>query len=139
MGYPSVDTIKLFCEILNRDGIDSITENIILSGNNPKLNPILIYFKRTLTDMLKEELYEEVDGYTTGFLTCLDIFRRQLDADDVSLEDLEIQIENMCGWTDYLEHENLKLRNELNELNRRNKELQELLSSRINGDLTDTT
>jgi hypothetical protein len=98
------------------------------------MHPILSFFKIAITQMLEDNLFDEVDGYSTGFMTCLDLFRRQMDAEKITLEELEIQIENMCGWTSFLENEALEMKNEINELKRQNKELREMFPVQNDGD-----
>lgn len=134
MNYPTVETISLFTEILRRDGMEEITENILLRGKDVRMHPILSFFKIAITQMLEDNLFDEVDGYSTGFMTCLDLFRRQMDAEKITLEELEIQIENMCGWTSFLENEALEMKNEINELKRQNKELREMFPVQNDGD-----
>jgi hypothetical protein len=134
MNYPTVETINLFTEILKRDGMEEITENILLRGKDVRMHPILSFFKIAITQMLEDNLFDEVDGYSTGFMTCLDLFRRQMDAEKITLEELEIQIENMCGWTEFLEREALDMKNEINELKRQNKELREMFPVQNDGD-----
>jgi len=138
MSYPTLDTISVFKEMLRRDGVEDIIEKLIIKNTDTRLFPILGYFKATLTHLMEDGLYDEIDGYSTGFLTCLDLFRRQIESNKVKFSDLEIQIENMCGWTEFLEKEALEIKTELNELRRQNKELQGMLSVQKNGDIPNT-
>lgn len=127
MGYPNNDTISLFSEIVKRDGIEEIMEKLIdKASKDPKMKPLLGFFKSTLTTMLEDELFDEVDGYSTGFITCFDMFRRQIESEKISLEDLLLQVDNLCGWNEFLEIENLTLKKEINELTRQNTELRSL-------------
>jgi hypothetical protein len=141
MTYPTADTINAFIEIVERDGIEPITEYLILKNKDTRIQPMLVFFKKIIINMMEDELFDEADGYSTGFISCLDLFRRQIQAEKVTLEELEIQIENMCGWSEYLESENLtlcnkngELINKINELTRRNKELQEMYAVSSDGD-----
>ena len=102
MGFPSIDTVNLFCEIVEREGMEKISESLLLRSKDLRLIPILSYLKTVLLSLIKDDLIDEANGYSAGFLTCLDMFRRQLDSEEVSLEDVELQLQNMCGWTEFL-------------------------------------
>ena len=142
MGYPTIETVRMFAEITNRDGFEEISEQLLLKGKDQRMIPLLSYFKQAIIQMMEAELYDEADGYSSGFITCLDMFRRQIEAEAITLEELEIQINNMSGWISYLENESVllngqikDLRNELIELTRRNKELSEMRPLGPDGDL----
>lgn len=139
MGYPSLETVQMFVEIANRDGLEEIIENMLLKNKELRMLPLLSYFKQMIVNMIENELYDEADGYSSGFLSCLDIFRRQINSEVVKLEDIEIQLANMCGWSEFLEIENLKLRNEVIELTRRNKELQKMPTLQSDGNFPGPT
>ena len=139
MGYPSLETVQMFVEIANRDGLEEIIENMLLKNKELRMLPLLSYFKQMIVNMIENELYDEADGYSSGFLSCLDIFRRQINSEVVKLEDIEIQLANMCGWSEFLEIENLKLRNEVIELTRRNKELQKVPPIQHDGNFPGST
>lgn len=129
MSYPHSDEIKAFSEILDRDGIQVIFENLVeYSKENPKLSPMIGYLSLVISVLLKDDLIEESNGYVSGYVSCLDIFRRHFDTQEIKLEDIELQIGNLCGWISFLEEENLAMRNEINELTRKNKELSKLSS-----------
>lgn len=113
MTYPSMDTVNLFYEILKRDGVEEITENLLLNCKDVRILPILSFFKTFITNMLEDDLIDETDGFSTGFICCLDMFRREINAQESTLDDLIFQIENMVGWTNFLEVENINLKNEL--------------------------
>lgn len=135
MGYPSLDTVRSFQDIVKRDGLEDITENLFTKNQDLRMSAILSYFKLVLTQMLENELLDEANGFSNGFISCLDLFRRQINSEKANLEELNIQIENICGWTSFLEQENLTLGNKINELTRRNKELQEMLAMLQNGNV----
>lgn len=105
----------MFVEIVERDGLEEISEGL-LKCKEGKMLPLLSYFKQVIISMIDNDLYDEADGYTTGFLTCLDMFRRQINSENVTLEDIEIQLANMEGWNSYLEQENIDLKNQIREL-----------------------
>lgn len=140
MSYPTRETVELFCEVLKKDGMEDVMEKLLMeNGKDLRMMPILSFFKQSLTQLMEDHLLDEIDGYSSGFLCCLDLFRRQIGAEETTLDDLNLQIDNMCGWTEYLEREGLTLRNELNELTRKYKELQELYTSQLNGDVSNTS
>jgi hypothetical protein len=88
------------------------------------------YLKKIVTDFLDEDLEDSANYYTSGFITCFDMFRRQIESEEATIEDLELQLQNMIGWTQFLESENLEIKNKLieceNELKRRNSEVREV-------------
>jgi hypothetical protein len=135
MGYPTIETIKMFVEITSRDGFEEISENLLLKHKDQRIVPLLSYFKQAIIQMLEGELYDEADGFSSGFIVCLDLFRRQIESEAITLEELEIQLENMCGWSEYLENENVRLKEELSELTRRYTELQKVSPLQSDGDL----
>lgn len=140
MSYPTRETVELFCEVLKKDGMEDVMEKLLMeNGKDLRMMPILSFFKQSLTQLMEDHLLDEIDGYSSGFLCCLDLFRRQIGAEEVTLDDLNIQIDNMIGWSQYLENESLTIRNELNELTRKYKELQKLYSERTNGNLPGTS
>lgn len=116
MGYPTIETVKMFAEITNRDGFEEISENLLLKCKDQRMIPILSYFKQALILILENDLYDEADGYSSGFITCLDLFRRQIESEETTLEDLEIQLKNILAWNEYLEKENINLKNQIEEL-----------------------
>jgi len=132
--YPTTETVELFKHALEKDGMELIFENLFKDKKNFKMMPTLSLFKQMINNLLEDKLYEEVDGFCSGFVICLDLFRRQIEAEFITLEDVELQVQNMCGWTEYLERENLEIRNENIELTTRNKKLHKLLSLQNNGD-----
>lgn len=118
MGYPSLETVQMFVEITNRDGLEEISENMLLKNKEHRMLPLLSYFKQMIVNMIENELYDEADGYSSGFLSCLDIFRRQINSEAVKLEDIEAQLSNMEGWINFLETENVQLKNQIKELSK---------------------
>ena len=120
MGYPSLETVQMFAEIAHRDGLEEITENLIIKNRDPRTLPLLSYFKKIIIHLTENELYDEADGYSSGFLSCLDIFRRQINYEAITLGDLEIQLNNINSWNSYLETENLELKSKIEELEKRN-------------------
>lgn len=109
MGFPSIDTINLFCDIVRREGMEKVSELLLLRSKDLRLVPSLSYLKTVLLSLIKDELIDEANGYSAGFLTCLDMFRRQLDSEDITLEDVELQLQNVLAWVDYLENEVINL------------------------------
>jgi len=113
--YPTAETVELFRHILEKDGMESIFENLFKDKKNFKMLPMLAMLKRTLADLLEDDLHEEASGFSSGFVMALDIFRRQIEAEFITLEDVELQINNLIGWISYLENENMDLKARLNE------------------------
>lgn len=120
MTYPTKETIDAFKQILDKDGMEFILENIVNSTNtNKKITPIVNYLKEVIFSIIEDSLEEELSAYTNGFISCLDLFRRQIESESIELEDLNIQLENICGWVKYLEDDNTKLKEEIDVLKRR--------------------
>lgn len=141
MGYPTIETVRMFAEITNRDGFEELSERLLLKNKDPKMLPLLSYFKTAIIQMMEAELYDEADGYSSGFISCLDMFRRQIEAEAITLEELEIQLKNILAWSSYLEDESIllneqikDLKDQLIELTRRNKELSKVPPLRSDGD-----
>lgn len=111
MSYPTRETVELFCEVLKKDGMEDVMEKLLMeNGKDLRMMPILSFFKQSLTQLMEDHLLDEIDGYSSGFLCCLDMFRRQIGSSEITLDDLNIQINNILAWSNYLEEEvaNLK-------------------------------
>jgi hypothetical protein len=127
MGYPTKETIEAFKQIVDKDGIEDILENLVKEANsNKKIAPIIEFLKEMVHTIIQDNLEEELSAYTHGFISCLDLFRRQIESEIIDLEDLNLQLDNIIGWNQYLEDESVKLREEIDVLKRRNNELQEM-------------
>ena len=120
MGYPTKETISAFKDIVEKDGMEDIFHNLVeLSKTNKKINPLIEYLKAMVFSMVDNGLDEELGAYTNGFISCLDLFRRQMDSESIDLEDLNIQLDNIVGWNSYLEDEVVKLNDKIKELENR--------------------
>lgn len=140
MGYPSIETIEAFKQIVEKDGLEEILGHIVtVSGKNKKIAPIVSFLKEMIFSMINENLEEEMSAYTNGFISCLDLFRRQIESESISLDDVNLQLENIAGWNQYLEEEVTRLKEEVDGLKRRNKELSEVPALPTNGNVPNTT
>lgn len=140
MGYPSKETIEAFKQIVEKDGLEEILGNLVNASNmNKKLSPIVGYLKEMIFLMIDDGIDDEISSYTNGFISCLDLFRRQIESESIDIEDLNLQLENIVGWNNYLESESQTLKEELDGLKRRYKELQALPTTLTNGNISNTT
>lgn len=111
MSYPTRETVELFCEVLKKDGMEDVMEKLLMeNGKDLRMMPILSFFKQSLTQLMEDHLLDEIDGYSSGFLCCLDMFRRQIGSNEITLDDLNIQISNISSWSNYLEEEVSRLK-----------------------------
>jgi hypothetical protein len=134
MGYPTKSTIDAFKQIVEKDGMEDILENLVnAANNNKKIAPIVDFLKEMVHAIISDNLEDELSAYTNGFISCLDLFRRQLESETIDLEDLNLQLDNIVGWNEFLEKENFALKEEIDGLKRRNKELQEMSTLPTNG------
>lgn len=119
MGYPKTETIQAYLAICEKDGFVNIMEEFTNKDLKPEHKPIFAYLKKIISDLMDDETISDecVDYYTTGFLSCFDLFRRQIESEEATLEDLEMQLQNMIGWTTFLESENINLTKRLQDLN----------------------
>ena len=137
MGYPTKDTIGAFKQIVEKDGMEDILENLVNAANvNKKISPIVNYLKEMVHIIISDNLEDELSAYTNGFISCLDLFRRQIESETIDLEDLNLQLDNIVGWNEYLEKEVIRLTEEIDGLTRRNKELQAMPTLSIDGNDT---
>lgn len=117
MSYPTRETVELFCEVLKKDGMEDVMEKLLMeNGKDLRMMPILSFFKQSLTQLMEDHLLDEIDGYSSGFLCCLDMFRRQINSQETTVDDLTFQINNIEGWANFLEIENSELKNQIEEL-----------------------
>ncbi len=116
MGFPSMTTVKAFIEICQKDGFENLIDEFLSKELRAPYKPTMSYLKRIVTDFLDEDMDEAANYYTSGFISCFDMFRRQIEAEEATVEDLELQLQNMIGWTQFLESENLEIKNKLREL-----------------------
>lgn len=115
MGFPNLSTVKAFIEIVSRDGIESVMDELLTKEVKKEYDPLFSYLKKIVTDMLEDNLTEECNYYTSGFINCFQIFRMQIEGESMSLDDLEIQLQNIIAWSEYLEEEVIQLRNQIQE------------------------
>ena len=117
MSYPTRETVELFCEVLKKDGMEDVMEKLLMeNGKDLRMMPILSFFKQSLTQLMEDHLLDEIDGYSSGFLCCLDMFRRQINSQETTVDDLTFQINNIEGWANFLEIENTELKNQIEKL-----------------------
>jgi hypothetical protein len=117
MGYPTKETIEAFKQIVDKDGMEDILENLVtLANNDKKIAPIIGFLKEMVHIIISDNLEEELSAYTHGFISCLDLFRRQIQSETIDLEDLNLQLDNIVGWNSYLEDEVVKLNDKIKEL-----------------------
>lgn len=111
--FPSKETIELFEELCSRDGFaHTVTSNI--SKKNPNYKPVLDYLskiKRLIKDSEKEKREVFCESLNLGFLICFHLFRLQIEAEDLDIEDYKISIEGLSNYIKYLEEELAKKNN----------------------------
>ena len=134
MNYPNKQDIITFSEILNKDGINVIFEYIAAeSEKNIDIKNMLSYLAANINKLLKDELEDVAQGYVNGYISCLDIFRRKIETTELSLDDINLQLENLQGWIEFLENENFEMREKINELTGENKELRKMSALQKHG------
>lgn len=126
MGFPKIDTVKAFIHVCEKEGFESIVDRLMNNDLKTEYKPLFAYLKKIVTDMLEDDLTEECNYYTSGFISCFDLFRRQIESEDMTVDDIKLQLDNVLAWSSYLENENLALKNELNEIKRNNTNLPEM-------------
>lgn len=105
--FPSKETIELFEEICKRDGFAlTVTSNI--SKKNPNYKPVLDYLSKIKT-LIKESEKEKreifYESLNLGFLICFHLFRLQIEAENLDIEDYQISIDGLTKYIEYLEEE----------------------------------
>lgn len=126
MGFPKIETVKAFIHACDKEGFETIVDRLLNNDLKTEYKPLFAYLKKIVTDMLEDDLNEECNYYTSGFISCFDLFRRQIESEDMSIDDIKIQLDNILAWSSFLEKENVELKNELNEIKRHNKGMSEM-------------
>lgn len=126
MGFPKIETVKAFIHTCDKEGFESIVDRLLNNDLKTEYKPLFAYLKKIITDMLEDDLNEECNYYTSGFISCFDLFRRQIESEDMTVDDIKLQLDNVLAWSSFLEKENVELKNELNEIKRNNKSLPEM-------------
>ena len=118
MGFPKKETVALFIEMINRDGLESVILQALKGDAIPKYGPIISFLKAACLIIDDPENNSELcmESYSLGFLSCFNLFRLQIESEDMDLDDLENQVQKLEGWISYLEDENVRLKNENTEL-----------------------
>ena len=118
MGFPKKETVALFIEMINRDGLESAILQAIRGDSTPKYYPIISFLKAACLIIEDPENNSELcmESYSLGFLSCFNLYRLQIESEDMDLDDLESQLQKLDAWVLYLEDENVKLKNENTEL-----------------------
>lgn len=118
MGFPTLETVKLFlAELKKSKDIESIFDSYKDDGLNPKYLPSLSLLKEiVLTLNTREQYMSEVSPFFTGFMCAFDLFRRQIESEDMTVDDIEANLTSITNWTKFLEDENCRLKQELEAL-----------------------
>ena len=104
--------------MIKRDGLAKIIDQTLKGRVVPNYLPTISYLKAACLAIENPTNDSELcmESYAVGFLSCFNLFRLQIEADDMDLDDLESQVQKLEGWISYLEDENVKLKNENTEL-----------------------
>jgi hypothetical protein len=113
MGFPKIETVKAFIHTCDKDGFESIVDKLLNNDLKNEYKPLFAYLKKIVTDMLADDLVEECNYYTSGFVSCFDLFRRQIESEDMDVDDIQSQLKNLLAWSSFLEDENVSLKNKI--------------------------
>lgn len=111
--FPSKDTVKLFIDICSRDGLSKTVSEVIKNPIDEKYGPVLSYLKGAMRIIDNPEGTSDLCGesFGVGFLTCFNLFRLQLESEDMDIDDLQTNLDNLNNYIQFLEEENSKLKN----------------------------
>lgn len=110
--FPSKETIDVFLAMCAKDGLMKVSSSIFEDKVDPKYEPTIQILKNlvvTLTEM--EKALFDPESFATGFLTCFNIFRLQLESEDMTIEDMSANMAVLNSYVEFLENENSELRN----------------------------
>lgn len=109
--FPKYETIETFMEISKRDGMAETVMNV-LSDKNPDYEPLLTYLKKIINKINADPEDNRIDSnaFSVGYLVCFNLFRIQIESEDLDVADLESNIESLRNYIAFLEDENSKLK-----------------------------
>lgn len=112
--FPTKETVSLFCDIVARDGLAN-TVMPILNSKNPTYIPALSYLKKAMkkiedANSIEEKMLLDPDAFSLGFVICFNLFRLQLEADELDNDDLKTNMEILQNYVEFLETENVRLK-----------------------------
>lgn len=104
--------------MIKRDGLAKIIDQTLKGRVVPNYLPTISYLKAACLAIENPTNDSELcmESYAVGFLSCFNLFRLQIEADDMDLDDIEAQIQKLEGWILYLEEENLRLKDQLEKI-----------------------
>ena len=115
--FPTTETIELFDSVCKRDGIKHVVSDFI-DNKKDEYKPLFKYFK-TLLKMLNDDKipdYNKLDepSFTLGFLICFNLFRLQIESENLDIEDYKININSLEAYIQFLEKDNssVKIKND---------------------------
>lgn len=109
--FPSKDTVSLFIDICNRDGFSNTISEILKAPMNPNYAAVLGYLKSVLRIIDNGMSDLQSDSFASGFLCAFHLFRLQIESEDMEIEDLQLTVNSLANYIEFLEDENLRIKN----------------------------
>lgn len=103
--FPTKQTISLFIEMCNRDGIVNTVSQFLNNDKDlsDKYIPTISFLKSNIKIIENQNTDVCPESFAVGFLTCFHLFRLQLEAESMEIEDMQISLENLNSYVSYLE------------------------------------
>lgn len=115
MNIPDLSTIEIFLKKINDKPLQKITEELM---ETTECKHMMAYLSVSMKKFLQESSEIACDGYVSGFITCLEIFRLHQEALDMDKEDLEITVNQQNSYIAALEEENVLLKRTIEDYER---------------------
>lgn len=107
MDLPDLTTIEIFLKKCKESSLQDITHELIKKS---EYKTMVSFLKASMTHLLHDNNESTCDGYVSGFITCLELFRIHQEGKDMDLEELNCSISQLNSYVLALEEENTALR-----------------------------
>ena len=107
MDIPDLTTIEIFLKKCKESSLHDITHQLIKKS---EYTTIITFLKASMKNLLHDNDESTCDGYVSGFITCLELFRIHQEGKDMDVEELNCSISQLNSYVLALEEENTSLR-----------------------------
>jgi hypothetical protein len=116
--FPTKNTVDLFIEMCNKGGpVNTVVGFLKEDSINAEYKPSIAYLKAAIQFMMDTSSDICTESFCVGFLSCFHLFRLQLEADQMDIGDLEVNLESLSNYVEYLEGEVRELNGKLENTN----------------------
>ena len=116
--FPTKDTVDLFIDMCNKSGpVNTVVGFLKEDSINTEYKPSIAYLKAAIQFMMDSGSDICTESFCVGFLSCFHLFRLQLEADQMDIGDLEVNLASLSNYVEFLEGEVRELNGKLENTN----------------------